>query len=253
MSCLLPLLSFATVPSESPLDAVPYTLHARHRPYGKPEELELNITFRETHRLVYRTRERQVHEVTNVSYEFTTTELSIQFQGDVRRKDLIDWFDMDVVWSNVHRRTDSDGLVCGLGTIQRLKLWRDRSSLLHSITCYANRQHHWEEYMVICFHSEPQQMDRRHRRLHLKARSASGVGRPNALDPLLRVSLSTTPLIRSRPSSNSNSPSSATYSQPSISPDIRYIALQFSSDDGMEIISSLSYCICLRSTADSPS
>ncbi|KAI8268152.1 putative acetate kinase [Colletotrichum sp. SAR 10_99] len=86
------------LPSDIPADVFPHTLHSRHRPYTDPCELELYVSFREPHRVRYTTGEGMVmHDhVMEVKYEFTTVESSLRFQGDVRRKDLVDYYDIDV-------------------------------------------------------------------------------------------------------------------------------------------------------------
>ncbi|KAJ4295750.1 hypothetical protein N0V88_004452 [Collariella sp. IMI 366227] len=59
--------------------------------------MELYLTFLEPHRIRYITSSGIVHdEYIEVRYEFTTIESSIQLQGDIRRRDLVDWFDVDV-------------------------------------------------------------------------------------------------------------------------------------------------------------
>ncbi|KAK4456967.1 hypothetical protein QBC42DRAFT_47512 [Cladorrhinum samala] len=150
----------------------PHTLHAQHRRFGDPRELELHLSFLEPHRVRYVTRDGVVcDDYVEIQYELTTIEASIQLQSDIRTRDLIDWFDVDVVWSDQQRRTDSYGNVRGLGTIQRMKLWRDRYSSLHYITFYANHRRRYKEYMVDDFEREFRQRDDRHRRLQLSTRS----------------------------------------------------------------------------------
>ncbi|KAI8299221.1 putative acetate kinase [Colletotrichum sp. SAR11_59] len=87
------------LPSDVPADVFPHTLHSRHRPYTDPCELELYVSFREPHRVRYTTGEGMVmHDhLMEVKYEFTTVESSLRFQGDVRRKDLVDYYDIDVI------------------------------------------------------------------------------------------------------------------------------------------------------------
>ncbi|KAK5651770.1 hypothetical protein OQA88_11732 [Cercophora sp. LCS_1] len=98
------------LPSDFPADIFPFTLHAQHRRFGDPREMELYLGFREPHRVRYTTVDGVLHdEYIEVNYVFTTIESSMQFQGDIRGKDLVDWYDIDVVWSDSHRRTDSYG------------------------------------------------------------------------------------------------------------------------------------------------
>lgn len=77
----------------------PVTLHGQHRPYSDPGELELFVSFREPHRVRYTSADGTVvhDEVIYVQYEFTSIDGSMSFQGDLRRQDLVDYFDVDVV------------------------------------------------------------------------------------------------------------------------------------------------------------
>lgn len=200
--------------------------------------MELYLTFLEPHRIRYITREGVVHDdYIEVKYEFTTIEGSVQLQSDIRRRDLIDWFDVDVVWSDTHRRTDSYGSVRGLGTIQRIKLWRDRYSTFHFLTFYANQRRRWKEYLVDDFDRELRQRDDRHRRLQLGARVARRGSAPEGSQNQghgreRRFSAAT--LFRSprhnSPAANGNASSSS--SQSPI--DIRYLGIQFSRNANLQ-------------------
>lgn len=77
----------------------PVTLHGQHRPYSDPGELELFVNFREPHRVRYTTADGTVvhDQVMDVQYEFTSIDGSMEFQGDLRRQDLVAYFDVDVV------------------------------------------------------------------------------------------------------------------------------------------------------------
>ncbi|EEU40662.1 uncharacterized protein NECHADRAFT_32302, partial [Fusarium vanettenii 77-13-4] len=127
-------------PSSEPSDLHPHTLHNRHRPYNDPADVERYITFQEPHRIRYINNEGVcMHdEFMDVKYEFSSAESSVQFQGDLRRKDLVDFYDTDVVWTNIHGRTNSFGNVRGVATLQRLKLWRDRLNGLYSLSIHQN-------------------------------------------------------------------------------------------------------------------
>ncbi|KAL6353618.1 hypothetical protein LRP88_14116 [Fusarium phalaenopsidis] len=142
-------------PSNDPSDVHPHTLHAHHRPYNEPVDMERYLTFQEPHRI------RHINdggvcihdESINVKYEFSSVESSMKFQEDVRRKDLVDFYDTDVVWTNTHGRTDSFGNISGVATVQRLKLWRDRFTGLYSLSIHqnkANRQ--YRDYNLGDFH-----------------------------------------------------------------------------------------------------
>lgn len=240
--CALPsyaaLLNHCPVPSDYPADVFPYTLHAQHRRFGDPREMELYLTFREPHRVRYTTVDGVLHdEYIEVKYEFTTIEGSMQFQGDIRSKDLIDWYDVDVVWSDSHRRTDSYGNVRGLGTIQRMKLWRDRYSTFHYLTFFANHRRRWKEYLVHDFERELRSRDDRHRRLQINARGArrgsasesSNHGHGHGRER--RFSASS--IFRPRNSgSSSHAGSSSSAHQSAV--DIRYLGIQFTRNDRMQ-------------------
>ncbi|KAK3995431.1 hypothetical protein QBC44DRAFT_26114 [Cladorrhinum sp. PSN332] len=150
----------------------PHTLHAQHRRFGDPRELELYLGFLEPHRVRYVTRDGVIcDDYVEIQYELTTVDASIQLQSEIRTRELIDWFDVDIVWSDQHRRTDSYGNVRGLGTIQRMKLWKDRYSSFHYLTFYANHRRRWKEYLVDDFDREFRHRDDRHRRLELSTRT----------------------------------------------------------------------------------
>ncbi|KAK6843223.1 hypothetical protein PG987_004083 [Apiospora arundinis] len=172
-----------TLPSPHPADTFPHTLHSLHRQFSDPCLLEQYVTFREAHRVRYTAEDGVVifDQPMEVKYEFTTIESAIHFQGDLRRKDLIDCFDIDVVWSDTHSRTDTFGNVRGIGTAQRLKLWSDRQNSAHSISIFANRSdRRFREYPVDFFEGEVRGRDDRRRMLRLncagfKAESFGGL------------------------------------------------------------------------------
>jgi hypothetical protein len=215
------------VPSDVPADTIPYSLHAQHRRFGDPRELELYLTFPGPHRVRYATPEGVFHDdYIEVKYEFTTIESSIQFQGDVRRRELVDWFDVDVVWSDAHGRTDSYGNVRGLGTIQRMKLWRDRYTTFHFITFFANHRRRWKEYLLHDFEPELRNRDDRHRRLRLQARSGTRRGSAPDTSSTRDRRFSATSIFRPRqPSVTAAAPTNNT------SVDVRYLGIQFTRND----------------------
>lgn len=228
----------SSVPSDSPGELFPHTLHAQHRRFGDPREMELYLTFLEPHRVRYMTTDGVVHdEYIEVKYEFTTIEGSIQLQSDIRTRDLVDWFDADVVWSDTHRRTDSYGNVRGLGTIQRIKLWRDRYSTFHYLTFYANHRRRWKEFLLDDFDTELRQRDDRHRRVQLGARGARrGSASESSQSGHSRDRRFTaTSIFRSRhnnPPINGNPPSSSASAENAL--DIRYLGIQFSRNPNLQ-------------------
>ncbi|KAK4040538.1 Acetokinase family-domain-containing protein [Parachaetomium inaequale] len=225
------------LPSDNPNELFPHTLHAQHRRFGDPREMELYLSFQEPHRIRYTTTDGIVHdEYIEVKYEFTTIEGSIQLQSDIRRRDLIDWFDVDVVWSDTHRRTDSYGNVRGLGTIQRIKLWRDRYSTFHYLTFYANHRRRWKEYLLDDFDRDLRQRDDRHKRVQLGARgarrgSASESSQGHSRERRFSTSIfSRSSRHNNAPATNGNTASSSAQS----ALDIRYLGIQFSRNPNIQ-------------------
>lgn len=201
--------------------------------------MELYLTFLEPHRIRYITTDGIVHdEYIEVKYEFTTIEGSIQVQSDIRRRDLVDWFDVDVVWSDTHRRTDTYGNVRGLGTIQRIKLWRDRYSTFHYLTFYANHRRRWKEYLLDDFDKDFRQRDDRHRRVELGARGARR-GSPSDSSSShghnRERRFSATSLFRPRQNNPApvNGNTSASTIQSAL--DVRYLGIQFSRNPNIQV------------------
>ncbi|TEA16545.1 hypothetical protein C8034_v010194 [Colletotrichum sidae] len=219
------------LPSDVPAAIFPHTLHARHRPYTDPCELELYVSFREPHRVRYTTGEGVVVQdhLTEVKYDFTTVEGSLRFQGDIRRKDLVDYFDVDVVWSDVHGRTDAFGNMKGMGLVQRLKLWRDRYSTYHFLTVFANRVsgRQYCEYEIHNFDGELRNRDDRHRQVRLNVRGSRRSSAPDNGSGRSRFALPHRMRSRVRSGSQGGGPSSDAGS-PSGTLDFRYLGIQFS-------------------------
>ncbi|KAK7924533.1 hypothetical protein PG985_006587 [Apiospora marii] len=206
------------LPSPHPADTFPHTLHSRHRQFSDPCLLEQYVTFREVHRVRYTAEDGVVilDQPMEVKYEFTTIESAIHFQGDLRRKDLIDCFDIDVVWSDAQGRTDTFGNVRGIGTVQRLKLWSDRQNSAHSISVFANRSdRRFREYPVDFFEGEVRGRDDRRRMLRLNVRGRRGSAPDSRRNPLAAFR---------RHSDHSHSSSSVPRGGPL---DIRYLGIQF--------------------------
>ncbi|KAJ1326785.1 acetate kinase [Microdochium nivale] len=205
----------------SPADTIPHTLHARHRQFSDPFALEQFVAFRNRQRVRYTNEDGQVllDQLIEVKYEFTSVESSFRFQGDLRRKDLVDCFDVDVVWTDAQGRTDSFGNVKGIGTVQRLKLWADQYTSAHSLTVFANRMdrdRRYKEYFVEHFEGEVKSRDDRRRTLRLAVRGRRGSA------PEGSSSRSLGGLIRTRQRSVGSAVS------PTSGPDIRYLGIQFS-------------------------
>jgi hypothetical protein len=211
--------------------------------------MELYLTFKEPHRIRYVMGDGTVvhDDYVEVKYEFTTLEGSHRFQGDLRNQDLVDHFDVDVIWSDRDGRTDSFGSIRGMGTIQRLKMWRDRYTTYHYITFYASRSdRRYKEYLVFAFDPTIRNRDDSHRRLRLNVQGRRGSaseesgsnrgssGRRFSMASLRQTSRSSGNARRSsqsRSTSGQNSSSSSAVS-PGAGLDIRYLGIQFSRNEG---------------------
>jgi hypothetical protein len=194
--------------------------------------MELYLSFMEPHRIRYIASDGTVvhDEHIEVKYEFATIEGSIQLQSDVKQRDLIDWFDVDVTWSDINRRTDTYGRIRGLGTIQRMKLWQDRYSGSHYLTFYANQRRRWREYLLDDFDSSMRHRDDRNRRIQLGARgwrdNASESNHSHGENRERR--LSTSIFSRSNRNTSLGIGSGSSSSAAPSSLDIRYLGIQFS-------------------------
>lgn len=233
-SLVVQLLTGRAVPSDIPSEIHPHTLHSRHRQYHDPSDMERYLTFPEPHRIRYTTDEGVcIHDqYIQVRYEFTSVEGSIQFQGDVRRRDMINYFDVDVVWTNVHGRTDGFGKVKGIGAIQRLKMWRDRYTTFHSISVLANKTDgQYREYDVHLFEGELRGRDDRAKQVRLNVRGRRGSA-PDENNPQRRFSFAqrVRPRVRSTGHAGHSPQESPGPSQASV--DIKHLSIQFSSRSG---------------------
>jgi hypothetical protein len=211
------------VPSSSHAEVFPHTLHSRHRQFSDPCELERHVTFRDRHHVRYTNEDGVVihDQPIEVRYEFTTVESGIHFQGDLRKKDLVDCFDVDVVWTDSQGRTDTFGNVRGIGTVQRLKLWSDRVNTAHSLTVFANRSdRRYREFPIHEFEGEVRGRDDRRRTIRLNVRGRRG----SAPESGRRMSLAA---FRPRRGSSSGSSGQGGL-------DIRYLGIQFSRSEGRE-------------------
>lgn len=224
-SAQTPMLTLSQVPSDVPSEVFPHTLHSRHRQYHDPSDMERYVTFTEPHRIRYISDEGVcIHDqYISVRYEFTSVDGSLLFQGDVRRKDLVDFYDVDVVWTNVHGRTDSYGKIKGIGAIQRLKLWRDRYTTCHSLTVLANKTGgSYREYDVHNFEGELRGREDRTKQVRLIVQ-----GRRGSAPESSRRSLAQ----RMRPRVFSTSTGQPSSSEPG-DLDIRYLSIQFTHSEG---------------------
>lgn len=231
-----------TVPTGLPSQVQPVTIHSQHRPYSDPAEMELFVMFREDQRIRYTLADGKVvhDEVIEVKYEFTSVEGSWRFQGDLRGQDLVDYFDVDVVFSDTHSRTDSlTGAVRGLATIQRIKLWKDRFALYHCITFFSNkpssrRERRYREYLVTDFLEELKSREDRHRECRLAV-----IGRRGSAPNSVRAksfsisSPSSWGRSKGRSSSDREREPDPAQASTSITPlDIRWLGIRFSREAG---------------------
>lgn len=221
------------MPSDIPSEVHPHTLHSRHRQYYDPSDMERYLTFNEQHRIRYTTDEGVcIHDqYIPVRYEFTTVEGSIQFQGDLRRRDLVDFYDVDVVWTNVHGRTDSFGKIKGIGAIQRLKMWRDRYTTFHSLSVLANKTDgQYREYDIHHFEGELRGREDRAKQVRLSVHGRRGSA-PSE-HPQRRFSFAQ----RMRPRMRSTEHVGQVMSEPVVqtSIDIRYLSIQFTNRQGKQ-------------------
>lgn len=202
--------------------------------------MELFVAFREPQRVRYTSADGKVvhDEVIEVRYEFTSVESSMRFQSDLRRQDLVDYFDVDVVFSDTHGRTDSlTGAVRGLATIQRIKLWRDRFSSYHCLTFYSNkpssrRERRYREYLLTDFQEELRNRDDKHRECRLGVIGRRGSA-PSAVRARSFSFSSPSSWGRNRQQRSSERGSDATQPATGVLPlDIRWLGIRFSRDAG---------------------
>lgn len=233
-------MTMMTVPTSLPSLVHPVTVHSQHRRYSDPAEMELFVMFREPQRVRYTSADgKVVHDgVIDVKYEFTSVEGSWLFQGDLRGQDLVDYFDVDVVFSDMHSRTDSlTGAVRGLATIQRIKLWKDRFALYHCVTFYSDkpsnrRERRYREYLVTDFSEGFKARDDKHRECRLGVLGRRGSA-PNAVRARSFSISSPSSWGRSKGRSFSDRESDAPQASPSIAPlDIRWLGIRFSREAG---------------------
>ncbi|KAI9171972.1 acetate kinase [Paramyrothecium foliicola] len=215
------------LPSSLPNEIHPHTLHSRHRKYYDPADTERYISFTEQHRIKYTNDEGLcVHDhYVQVKYEFTSVESAMQFQGDLRRRDLVDFYDVDVAWTNIHGRTDGYGKVRGIGAIQRMKMWRDRYTTFHSISLLANKTDgQYREYDVHLFEEEVRSRDDRAKQVRLAVQGRRGSAPEEGSSRRFSLAHRRRPRIRSTDHS-ANTTLDPSPSHPAI--DIKYLALQF--------------------------
>ncbi|KAF3014274.1 hypothetical protein E8E14_011321 [Neopestalotiopsis sp. 37M] len=172
------------LPTSTAAGSFAHTEHYSNRQFTDPITLEQHITFCEPHRIRYTDEDGVVFhdQPIQVRYEFTTLYSAVTFQSDLRKKDLLDVFDVDVVWTDTQGRRNILGRVRGIGTLQRLKLWRDPSNFKHSLTVFANHHNASHggagdgiccEFQVNQFEREVSNRDDQHRTLQLNIRGNS--------------------------------------------------------------------------------
>ncbi|KAK5987636.1 hypothetical protein PT974_11768 [Cladobotryum mycophilum] len=223
------------VPSDIPPDIHPHTLHSRHRQFHDPSDMERYVTFNECHRVRYTTDEGIcIHDdFIPVRYEFTTVAASVQFQCDVRQKQLIGFYDVDVVWTDKQSRTDSFGKVKGIGAIQRLKLWRDNYTTFHSLSILANKtDQQYREYEVQVFDGELKR-DERQRQTRLNVNTRRGSAPDEHSQPRVSLAQRIRPRVRSTGQANRTRPDLGS-SPRTANIDIRHLHFQFTYKEGYQ-------------------
>ncbi|KAL8422888.1 hypothetical protein RB596_003242 [Gaeumannomyces avenae] len=169
------------LPGDSPADTIPLTHHAHHRRFEDPADMELYVSFNGPQRIRYVAADgTPIHDAyIEVRYDFATFENSIRFQSDLRHRELVDFFDIDVVWSDKDERKDRFGAVRGIATGQRVKVWKDMHSLQHCLTFMAS-DHRFREYYMSAFEREIRSRDRARKWLRLDVRGRRGSGHDTA-------------------------------------------------------------------------
>lgn len=172
-----------------------------------------------------------------VKYEFSSYDASYRFQGDIRGKDLIDYYDVDCVYTDQNPRQNSYGAVAGLGAVQRLKLWKDRYAGFYSITFHANRADGtYHEYQTQLIDAEIRNVDEPHRRLRLYVRGRRGSATSSRRHGTRLIN----PFNRSRQRSVGSPQSQAQEIEAPLS--FRYLGIQFTDDEGKCFLWPTWYC-----------
>ncbi|KAI7915479.1 hypothetical protein M0657_002821 [Pyricularia oryzae] len=219
------------LPSSNPSDTFPLSLHAHHRRFESPHDMELYLSFNSPQRIRYTAADGTImHDaVVEVNYVLATFEGSLRFQSDLREREVVDFFDMDVVWSDREGRTDSFGSVKGIATGLRMKLWKDRYSSQHTIALLG-RDGRPREYWIAAFDGEVKSRDDRHRRLKLNVIPRRGSAHEPTSGPSSRRPSFSSFRSRTRSMDDSNaagnSQASSTHDHVQ-RPNFRYLGMQF--------------------------
>lgn len=201
--------------------------------------MERHLTFTVPNRIRYTTDEGTcIHDqYVTVNYEFTTVSSAIQFQSDVRDRQMVAFFDLNLAWTNVHDLKNSYGHVTGIAAVQRLKLWRDSHSSLHYITIYAKKIDGYREYSIISFDSEIRKDDKKRQiQLNVAGRRRSAPDSTSSSSTKRRLSLPKLKRPFTTPSHtpDQSSSSSSAHSTPiTTNLNIRFLSLEFSDYQSM--------------------
>ncbi|KAI6379100.1 hypothetical protein MCOR25_002080 [Pyricularia grisea] len=224
------------LPSSNPSDTFPLSLHAHHRRFESPHDMELYLSFSSPQRIRYTAADGTVmHDaVVDVNYVLATFEGSLRFQSDLRERELVDFFDMDVVWSDREGRTDSFGSVKGIATGLRMKLWKDRYSSQHTIALLG-RDCRPREYWIAAFDGEVKSRDDRHRRLKLNVIARRGSAHETTSGSSSRRPSFSSFRSRTRSMDDNNGAGNSQASSahdPVQRPNFRYLGMQFTRTAG---------------------
>lgn len=198
--------------------------------------MELYLSFNSPQRIRYTAADGTImHDaVVEVNYVLATFEGSLRFQSDLREREVVDFFDMDVVWSDREGRTDSFGSVKGIATGLRMKLWKDRYSSQHTIALLG-RDGRPREYWIAAFDGEVKSRDDRHRRLKLNVIPRRGSAHEPTSGPSSRRPSFSSFRSRTRSMDDSNaagnSQASSTHDHVQ-RPNFRYLGMQFTRTAG---------------------
>ncbi|KAF2259817.1 hypothetical protein CC78DRAFT_585496 [Lojkania enalia] len=155
---------------EVPNSAFPHIYHST-------TSQNLDVTFDDPHKISLVSGDMTLYSgSTLVEYTFFSPNDRDTFQAHIRNMTHVNAFDIDVIWSNIDKKT-SWGNLAGMATLEKLNLWQsDIYPYYHSLSFVASRTTGEQtEYPLLAF-SNPPHYSSRHRevRLSLAKRRTSG-------------------------------------------------------------------------------
>lgn len=203
--------------------------------------MERSVTFTDSHHIRYTNDEGEIihDQPITARYEFTSVDASRQFQSDLRAKELISFYDVDVAWTDIHDRTDTFGQVRGIAVGQRVKLWRDPVTNYYSITILANKLpgRPYIEYDVPVFEPDIRDKKEHKKQVQISTRKRRDSGSESSSGR--RFSFSR----RQRTGSGSSGESSSSTTSKR-EREIRHLYFRFSSREGMCLRPSIPFVHC---------